>query len=71
MEYEIKIKQEPPNYIMFSIWSSPKVNEINFIKGNKNKSTLREYATAEIYLNNRIDKHIQQCVKDEQGKIAY
>lgn len=72
MQYEIKIKQETPNYIFFSIWSSPKINEINFIKGNKNKSTLREYATAEIYLNNKIDKHIIEYFKEKgTDKIAY
>jgi hypothetical protein len=72
--YNIRINEKSSDYIKFSIWSSPNSNNINFIKDDKNKSTLREYATADVYLDNKIDIDILNYFKEKGLKnrnIAY
>jgi hypothetical protein len=69
-EYDVRINQKNPDYMIFSLWSSPNSNNINFIKNNLNKSTKREYTTAEIKLKeDNYTKHIFDYYKDY--KIAY
>jgi len=53
-DINIKITNESTNSIKFSLWSSPSINHINFIKGNKNIITKREYVRAEIKIKEDI-----------------
>lgn len=72
--YTVEVYRDLPSYIRFTLLSSPNSNNINFIKNNKNKITKREYAIAEVYLDNKIEQHITDYFLKQEidiAKIAY
>jgi hypothetical protein len=73
LSHDIEIIKENPNYIRFILWSSPEINNINFIK-NKNKTTKRKYASAEIKLGDSIEPQIIRYFNEngiDKSKIAF
>jgi hypothetical protein len=63
------------SYIKFTLWRSPINNNIIFIKNKTlNVISKRKYATAEIYLNNKIPESIQYFFVKHNidiSKVAY
>lgn len=56
---EINVNPITNNYIEFTLWCSPVNNNINFIKNKSiNITSKRKYATAEVYLNDKIPESI-------------
>jgi hypothetical protein len=72
--YTVDVRKDTPSYITFSLFSSPHRNNIDFITNNKNKTTQRKYAVAEIYLGHKIDQYIKDYfvgINIDISKLAY